>query len=236
LQRSDDQLVSEHVVQAQELSLEELLQVAWENGDLSALMHEGQLRLRNHIHTWRAINQLEGVHETGSIPLVYAIEGGKRFGKTSGMLWMAHELAVWFAKTFGRAADMRYTSAFQKTIDEIVGSVMPQCFRTAPDSCSPSYHGKRGVRPAGLYWPKDGPTLGARLALSGLDRNPDALRGQGNDFDFISEAAFIDKLDYTIRNVLIHQYQQRPWARMIVETSAPEDIDTDWELIVLPVA
>jgi len=234
LSLADDQLVSEQVVQAHELSLDELLQLAWEGGDLSALMHEGQLRLRNHIHKWRAIDQLEEVHETGSIPLVYAVEGGKRFGKTSAMLWIAHEIAVWFFKTYGRACMMRYTSAFQKTIDEIVGSVMPQCFRTAPDSCAPHYHGKRGVRPAGLYWPADGPTGGARLALSGLDRNPDGLRGQGNDFDFLSEAAFVDKLDYTIRNVLIHQYQQRPWARMIVETSAPEDIDTDWELIVLP--
>jgi hypothetical protein len=217
-----------------ELSDEELMVLAWETGDLRVLMHDGQIRLHDHIQAWRAIDQLEGVHETGSIPLIYAIAGGKRFGKTSLILWLAHCLGVWFYETYKLPAVMRLTSAFQKNIDEIVGSVLPQCFRTAPDSCSPVYHGKRGILPAGLYWPKDGPTGGMRLALSGIDKNPDALRGQANDFDFISEAAFIENLEYTVRNVLIHQYQGRPWARMIVETSAPEDVDTDWERIIMP--
>jgi hypothetical protein len=210
------------------------INLMWCNGDLSFLMHDGQQRMRDQFHAWRMIDQLELTHEDGALPLVFAVEGGKRFGKTTGALWIAHELAVWFAKTFRRPAMMRYTSAFQKTIDEIIGSVAPQVFETAPPSCEAQYHGKRGPLPAGFYWPTQGPTLGARLALAGLDMNKNALRGQGNDFDFISEAAFIDKLDYTVRNVLIHQYHQRPWSRMMVETSAPEVLGTDWEMTILP--
>lgn len=206
----------------------------WRAGDLSFLMHSGQLRLRDQFHAWRMIDQLELTHEDGALPLVFAVEGGKRFGKTTAALWIAHELAVWFAKTHGRPAMMRYTSAFQKTIDEIIGSVAPQVFETAPPDCEAQYHGKRGPLPAGFYWPTSGPTMGARLALAGLDMNKNALRGQGNDFDFISEAAFIDKLDYTVRNVLIHQYHQRAWSRMMVETSAPEVLGTDWEMTILP--
>lgn len=216
------------------LSTADLLAAFWERGDLRVLMHDGQRRLRDQFHAWRAIDQLEQTHDDGALPLVFAVEGGKRFGKTSCALWLAHELAVWFAATFGRPCSMRYTSAFQKTIDEIIGSVSPQCFDTAPASCEPQYHGKRGPLPAGFYWPTQGPTLGARLALAGLDMNKNALRGQGNDFDFISEAAFIDKLDYTVRNVLIHQYHQRHHARMMIETSAPEVLGTDWEMIILP--
>lgn len=234
---TDDELVYIKQLAAEdlaELSDEELLVLAWETGDLRALMHEGQQRLCNAIEDWWKIDQLEGVHEDGSIPLIYAIEGGKRFGKTSLMLWLAHQFAVRFFKEHGKPAVMRLTSAFQKNIDEIVGSVLPQCFATAPDSCRPVYHGKRGILPAGLYWPADGPTGGARLALSGIDKNPDAMRGQANDADFISEAAFIENLEYTVRNVLIHQYQGRSWARMVIETSAPEDLDTDWERIILP--
>lgn len=217
-----------------ELSDDELIALAWETGDLSGLMHEGQLRLRNAIHAWRAIDQLEEVHETGSIPLVYVIAGGKRFGKTTLYLWVAYEFAVWYFRTYGRPAKMRLTSAFQRNIDEIAGSVVTQAFSTAPDYAVPTYHGKRGILPAGLYWPEDGPTGGARLALAGIDVNKDALRGQENDLDLVSEAAFISNLDYAIRNVLIHQYQQRPWARMLVESSAPEELDTDWERIVMP--
>lgn len=233
----DDDLVYIKDLQPEDLeglSEEELIALAWEHGDLRCLMHSGQIRLFEHIMAWREIDQLELDHEVGSIPLTYAIEGGKRFGKTSLILWLAHCIGVWFFKKYKRPAVMRLTSAFQKNIDEIVGSVLPQCFRTAPDDCAPVYHGKRGILPAGLYWPTEGPTGGMRLALSGIDKNPDALRGQANDFDFISEAAFIENLEYTVRNVLVHQYQGRNWARMIIETSAPEDLDTDWERIILP--
>lgn len=233
----DDRLVVEKTIFAEDLddlSEEELIALGWEVGDLGGLMHEGQRKLRDEIHRWRAIDQLEEVHETGSIPLVYVIAGGKRFGKTTLYLWVAYEIAVWYFKKYGRPAKMRLTSAFQRNIDEIAGSVVTQAFSTAPDASVPVYHGKRGVLPAGLYWPVDGPTGGARLALAGIDVNKDALRGQENDFDLVSEAAFISNLDYAIRNVLIHQYQQRPWARMFVESSAPEDLDTDWERIVMP--
>lgn len=233
----DDELVYQKLLQQEDLvglSDDELMTLAWETGDLRILMHEGQVRLCDAVYAWKQLDPLEQADEIGSIPLIYAIAGGKRFGKTSLILWLAHMLGVDFYAKYKRPAVMRLTSAFQKNIDEIVGSVMPECFRTAPDSCSPVYHGKRGVLPAGLYWPKDGPTGGMRLALSGIDKNPDALRGQANDFDFISEAAFIENLEYTVRNVLIHQYQGRPWARMVIETSAPEDIDTDWELKIMP--
>jgi len=224
--------VSDDVLES--LSDEELILLGWETGDLSGLMHEGQLALRDAIQEWRRIEQLDKVHEVGSIPLIYVIAGGKRFGKTTLYIWIAYEIAVWFYRTYKRPASMRLTSAFQKNIDEIVGSVIPQAFATAPDHSVPVYHGKRGILPAGLYWPEHGPTGGARLALAGIDMNKDALRGQANDFDFVSEAAFIDHLEYSIRNVLIHQYQQRPWARMFVESSAPEDLDTDWERVVMP--
>lgn len=233
----DDGLVQEKLLSAEDLDAltdDELLELAWETGNLGGLMHAGQVELFNAIQEWRLVDQLDGVHEIGAIPLIYAIAGGKRFGKTSLILWLAHCIGCWYFAVYGRPAVMRLTSAFQKNIDEIVGSVLPQCFRTAPDSCAPVYHGKRGILPAGLYWPVGGPTGGMRLALAGIDKNPDALRGQANDFDFISEAAFIENLEYTVRNVLIHQYQGRPWARMVIETSAPEEVDTDWERIVMP--
>lgn len=237
LDDDEDRLVFERQLGAsdfEQMSEEDLLALAWSTGDLGGLMHTEQRRLYFHILEWMAVDQLETVHEIGSIPLVYAIEGGKRFGKTSLILWLAHTIGVRHFRQHGVAATMRLTSAFQKNIDEITGSVLPQCFRTAPEDCYPVYHGKRGILPAGLYWPEDGPTGGMRLALAGIDKNPDALRGQANDYDFLSEAAFVDNLDYSIRNVLIHQYQGRNWARMVVESSAPKELETDWERIVLP--
>jgi hypothetical protein len=216
------------------LTTEELLNSAWVCGNVYALMHAGQKRVARQILAWWAFDQSEVVDEDGAIGLMYALAGGKRFGKTSLMLWLWHMLAVQFAKKYGRPLEMRFTSAFQKSIDEIIGKVKPQVFRTAPPSCEPQYFGKRGILPAGLYMPKEGPTLGASLALAGLDMNPNALRGQSSDGDFVSECAFITHLEYVVRNVLVHQYQGKPWARMVLESSAPEDMDTDWELVILP--
>lgn len=216
------------------LSKEELESAFWLSGDLSMLMHAGQRSVAGKILSWWDVDQMEMVHDDGAISLMFALAGSKRFGKTSLMLWLWHMLAVRFANKYGRPLEMRFTSAFQKSIDEIIGKVKPQCFRTAPSSCEPEYFGKRGILPAGLYMPTYGPTLGASLALAGLDMNPNALRGQSSDGDFVSEGGFITHLEYVVRNVLIHQYQGKPWARMVCESSAPEDIDTDWELIILP--
>jgi hypothetical protein len=225
----------EQYVEPESLSLEELYATAWESGDVAFLMHAGQLALRNQFHAWRTQDTTNDVVQVaGSLPRVFGVEGGKRFGKTTCALWIAHELGVWFYEQFRRPAMMRYTSAFQKTIDEIVGSVQRVVFETAPASCKPDYHGKRGIRAAGFYWPTQGPTGGAVLALAGTDKNPDALRGQGNDFDFLSECAFMVKLEYALRNVLYHQYQGRPWARLMAESSAPKMIATDWQRFILP--
>lgn len=213
-----------------EYTRDELIQFGWEMGDLRLLMHAGQIRLITQIQDWLKIDQTNDVeHVAGSMPRVFAVAKAKRFGGTTAMLWLLAMLGV---KHPG--AVMRFTSALQKSIDEIIGAVVPQCFATAPESCTPKYFGKRGPKPAGLYFPEYGPMCGARIALAGLDQNPNALRGQANDFDVISEAAFVEKLDYTLRNVIYHQYQGRPHARAIVESSAPKDLDTDWELTYLP--
>lgn len=215
---------------ASELSTEELLAACWERGNLAPLMHEGQRALRDQFHTWRKIDQTNDVdHVAGSLPRVFAVAAARRFRKTSLALMIASELAVERPGVW-----MRYTSAFQKSIDEIIGTVMPKVFESAPEGCVPQYFGKRGPLPAGLYYPKYGPMGGARIALAGLDMNPNALRGQSSEYDFISEAGYIDRLIYAIRSVLYQQYIGRPHARMMLESSAPELIGTDWETEILP--
>lgn len=217
------------------LSDEELYEAMFTFGDLSPLMHDGQVAMRNAIHAWSEIDQTKDTERiAGSMPRVFCVAKSGRFGGTTGVLWILYEKGIRFAQKYNRPMQLRFTSAWQKAIDEIIGAVTPQCFDLAPASCQPQYFGKRGPKPAGLYWPEQGPTLGLRIALAGLDVNPDATRGQASDGDVVSEAAFVDKLDYTLRSVLYRQYQGRPWARAIIESSAPRDLDTDWERIYVP--
>lgn len=223
------------IIDPASLTDEEFYEAMFTNGDLSLLMHEGQLRMRNAVHAWRVLDPPEGSGlQAGSMPRVFCIAKSGRFGGTTGVMWILYEMGIWFANLYNRPMQLRFTSAWQKSIDEIIGAVTPQCFELAPESCKPTYHGKRGPKPAGLYFPEYGPTLGLRIALAGLDVNPDATRGQASDGDVVSEAAFVDKLDYTLRSVLYRQYQGRPWARAIIESSAPRDLDTDWERTFVP--
>lgn len=222
-------------VEPESLSTEELYAHCWEHGNLRPLMHAGQRAMRDQIHAWRKIDQTRDTKRIrGSMPRVFCVAKAGRFGGTTGMMWILYEIAVEFASVHGRPMFMRFTSSLQANIDEIVGSVVPQCFETAPESCQPKYFGKRGTKPPGLYWPTQGPTGGFVLALKGLDVHPDATRGQASDGDVISEAAFVQHLDYTLRSVLYRQYQGRPWARAYIESSAPADPDTDWERVYLP--
>jgi hypothetical protein len=211
------------------VSTEELLRTQWESGDLSPFMHAGQRQLHKQWNAWRSIDPLSVPVVDGSKPIMFCVGVSKRWGKTTWILWAATELGL-----ERPGCEIRVTSAFQKSIDEIVGKVMPQAFATAPPSCRPTYHGKRGLKPAGLYFPKQGPLEGAYIALAGLDMNPNALRGQSSDFDFISEAAFCRDLDYVVTNILVHQYQGKPHARACLESSAPKDPLTDWEVNLIP--
>lgn len=211
------------------VSTEKLLATYWENGDLSVLMHSGQRQLHQLWRDFQLIDPMSVPMVDGSKPVMFCIGVSKRWGKTTWICWAATE--------FARArpgCEIRLTSAFQKSIEEIVGKVVPEAFRTAPPSCRPEYFGKRGLKPAGLYFPKSGPMGGAYIALAGLDMNPNALRGQSSDLDFVSEAAFCVELDDTITNILIHQYQGKPHARLCLESSAPKDPLTDWEVKLIP--
>jgi hypothetical protein len=224
------------VVAAKSLSNKEVVDAFWHGGNLKFLMHDGQRRCRDQIHAWRAIDQNSDTHSliAGSMPRVFCVAKAGRFGGTTLLLWIMAELQVWFAEKHKRPMFLRFTSAWQKSIDEIIGAIVPQCFETAPPECRPQYFGKRGTKPAGLYFPVYGPMNGGSIALAGLDMNPDATRGQASDGDVVSEAAFVKKLDYTLRSVLYRQYQGRPWARAFIESSAPKDLHTDWERIYVP--
>ena len=215
----------------------------WEAGALEAYLHSGE---RGQVQAWERMwrwyllapaEEQARWSKVSSGPVaarIFCLEVSRRWGKSALCLWWLTRLAVLLPPVLGRPAKLRYTTMFQHSIDTIVGEVMPDVFRHAPPSCTPQYHGKRGTLPAGLYWPAEGPMRGSRIAMAGLEVNPKALRGQGSDSDVVSEAGFIDNLEREIKAVMYAQYQRRPWARMVLESSAPDREHTSWERVYLP--
>ena len=74
-------------VDAESLSSEQLMHAMWEAGDLSLLMHDGQLRVRDMIHAWRMVDQTnDNERVAGSMPRVFCIAKSGRFGGTTVMV------------------------------------------------------------------------------------------------------------------------------------------------------
>jgi hypothetical protein len=212
------------------MSWEQQNDLLWRAGSCRHLMHSGQQALYDKYRAWEKVDQSADTQfVAGSFPRIYTLPIGKRWGKTSWALWLKAEDCI-----RRPGSKHRYTSAHQNSISEIINDVQQAVFEHAPRDVRPEYRGKKGAQGAGFYFPEQGPAAGSVIYLAGLDQNPDALRGQACDSDVLSEAAFIDHLLYVVKNVLYHQYQGRKHARMILESSAPKKLDTDWELVFVP--
>jgi hypothetical protein len=206
---------------------EQLERVGWMIGDLEWLLLDHQVPAYRHYREWEKRNPQ---NEPGQYARIYVDDIGKRWGKTSKRIVVRMEDCIRSTKPIedggiGRPGMFRYTTAYQKDIEEIVGELLPLLLDRCPPDLRPIFKSAHRGNPAGLYFPN-----GSRIAMAGLDQHPNALRGRGCDGDDLSEAAFVRYLKYTVKNVLYHQYQQRPWARMCLESSAPEEVDTDYDL------
>lgn len=201
----------------QERSTDELIHDAWRDGQLRWVLRPHQRACYDHYRAWE---KLDPAKQIGRYPRIFVLDIGKRWGKTSSRILTRFE----DCRRRPRSS-FRYTTAFQKDIEEIVEEVSQALLETCPDEYRPEYKIASKGRAAGFYFPDNGSVL----KCAGLDKNPNALRGRASDGDDISEAAFVRHLRYTAKNVLYHQYQGKPHARMCLESSAPLDPDTEYD-------
>lgn len=209
----------------EQISRQQLQDECWRQGKLRWLMHASQAQAYDKFRAWEQtrLND-ESDPVAGSYPRIFALPISKRWGKTSLCLWILTEDAIRNPGTV-----RRYASAFQANIGEIVNDVSREVFASAPPDVCPVYKGSQGPQGAGFYFPN-----GSVIRLVGVDLHPNGLRGQSSDGDAFSEVGFMTNLLYVVKNVIYHQYQGRPHASLILETSAPNKIDTEWERIFLP--
>lgn len=213
-----------------QFSDEELHRSIWASGALDYYLHtsdRGQQEVWALLMAWFAQDSSKEMR--GQFARIFVLAISRRWGKTALCLFWLAFLAHFLPPIIGRPVKLRYTTALQQSIDTIVGEVIDDVFRYAPAEFKPTYYGKRGTKPAGLYFPN-----GSRIAMAGLDIHPKALRGQASDGDVVSEAGFVNGLEETVAAVLYQQYQGRPWARMILESSAPDKLHTAWEVVFMP--
>lgn len=165
----------------------------WKKGNLTHLLHEGQLRVQKEFET--AKGQLR------------VLNIARQFGKSYWLVCKAIEKAIRTPK--GR---IRYGAAYQTDVKEFILPAFEFILQTCPESMKPRW---RGFDSKWIF------PNGAQIKIVGLDRNPNAMRGNALDLIIIDEAGFVMNLLYLYRSVIIPATTHRPNCEVIMGSTPP---------------
>jgi hypothetical protein len=145
--------------------------------------------------------------------LVHVFLCCRRIGKTYILCAAACEVAL--KKPFSQ---IKIVSATKNAVREFVQPNMRKVIRDAPKDCFPEYkiHESKYVFPNG-----------SEILLVGIDKDPDAMRGQSADLVLIDEAGFTENLSYTIRQV-INPMVIETNGRILMASTPPTEEDHDF--------
>lgn len=188
----------------------------WRAGDLSWKLDEHQRRVYEKYRAWEASGR-----PGGGMRRIFVLRIGRRWGKT-------FLVALIFIEDLlrHRGWTKTYATAFQKDIWEIVQPMLEELCADAPEDLRPTFN-----RTHMFY---RFPSSGSVLKLVGIDKNPNGLRGRASDGFAVTEAGYVPKLARVVGNVIYPQFQRRDHASMILESSAPETADHDFDSRFVP--
>lgn len=193
-------------------------------GDCSHFVRSYQEADYEAFHEWNEERQtsahLAHVESIGALyDNLWVDECGRRYGKTAQWLIRDYEAGLRRKGARGLIA-----CAQQKSIGEIIVPLTKVLFRDVPKRYFPRYQGTHGDTHECLVID----ATESIIKLVGIDKHPDATRGQFLDFAHISEAAFVKGLYDLITSNIMHQFQQRPWAWLAMESSTAKVPDCDF--------
>jgi hypothetical protein len=160
------------------------------------------------------------VREIGALyDNLWVDECGRRHGKTARDLIIDTEEMIRRPGCRGLIA-----TPLAKSIGGIIVPLTKILFASAPPEYFPRYVRSHGPDGPGLYIE----ATDSYCKLIGLDKNPDATRGEYLDFAHISEAGFVKGLYELVTSVLMPQFRYRPHAWLAMETSTAKVADCEF--------
>jgi hypothetical protein len=208
----------------------------WRVGDISWKLHSFQQDVYKKYRTWQEtpidcdhidLNVDLDDDKNLLMPHIFVLDWSRRVGKTFLLLCIKIEDCIRQPNTIHT-----FACAFEKDVKDIIVPLMSSIIDDAPSDVAPVYHGSQGAEGAGFYFPN-----GSRLRTVGIDRNPRGLAGRYTDGYVVTEAGFINDLFNTIVTVVYPQLQNRSdLARIILESSAPDDEYSDFDVKFVPEA
>jgi hypothetical protein len=171
---------------------------AWRRADLSHLLHGGQQKIQAKL--------TESPHQ---LQVVLCARG---FGKT---YWGA-SLAVSQALKKPKSK-IKIGTEFQTDLESLILPNFQAVLEGCPDELQPQWKATKS---------KYTFHNGSEIALIGLDRKPNGLRGQhGVDLIILEEAGFISKLEALYRSVIVPTTTHRPECKIVLISTPPESLD-----------
>lgn len=171
----------------------------WRRNNISWKLHAGQL-------------VIDAAFRSVVAKLFVAI-CARRFGKT---YWVAI-ICVLVARSIPKGR-IKVASAFLKDVEEFIVPAFDLVMDDMPEDLRPKWNeSKKKYRFSN----------GAEIQIVGLDRNPNAGRGNYCDLYVFEEAAFIKNLKYLYSSVVVPMTMYRKDARVLMITTPPQSPDHD---------
>lgn len=210
-------------IAAASVASDELVAAAWRTGSLRWLLDDHQRVVYDKIKEWEAhppdSEALGALYDS-----VFVIDIGRRWGKS----WLCLAILIEWALQRPNAF-LTYATAEKQQIRNIILPIFRKLISTCPRDCRPEYRGSSEGMEQGLYFPN-----GSIIKLVGVDKDPDRLRGQASDGGVFSEAAHMKDLEESVSGIFLPQFQRRPWARLLLESTAPTQPDHDFDRVFVP--
>jgi hypothetical protein len=210
-----------------DLDVVQRIEAFYKMGRLDWRLREYQVPDYRDFRVWNAMRQLPGyqavVEAQGALfDNLWVDECGRRYGKT--VQWLVRDVEEAIRRPGCRGL---IACAFQKNIGEIIVPLTKVLFENAPDGYFPEYHSTKGAEHECLVIP----ATGSIIKLVGIDKHPDATRGQFLDFAHVSEGAFVKGLEELVTATIMPQFIGRPWAWIAIESSTAKMPDCDFNRV-----
>lgn len=176
-------------------SQEHIIRERWLRGRLNYKLHEGQKQIEEKVES--------------SKEQLFVGEIARQFGKSFWLVKKALEKA--FQKP---NAKVKYGTAFQTDLLEFILPAFATVMEDCPEDLKPVYKSQKSK----FILPHNG----SEIKLVGLDRKPNGLRGNVIDLIILDEAAFMSRLDYLYRSVIIPATTHRPDCRILIFSTPPD--------------
>jgi hypothetical protein len=214
-------------IDAEEVSTPELRALAYASGNMEMVLQPHQRQDWNDWDRWNIERQtpehMKWVEEIGALfDNLWLDECGRRHGKT--VKWLAADLREMIRRPGARGM---IATPMQKSIGGIIVPLTKIIFADAPPEYFPRHVRSKDADHEGLFVE----ATDSFCKLVGLDRHPDASRGEFLDFCHISEAAFVKGLEELVTAVIMPQFRFRPWGWLGLESSTSKAPDSDFNRI-----